>query len=95
MLPTTLYTLLAAALGASALAGKAARADTSKKLIIGGGPTVGAAEFNGTSFDLVAKNTITGTSATWLLFKEPNLLYAVDANSNNTRLFNVSTAGAS
>ncbi|KAF3765229.1 putative isomerase YbhE [Cryphonectria parasitica EP155] len=49
---------------------------------------IGAADFDGESFDIVAHHTIAGTSASWLLFKEPNLLYAVDENSNTTRLFN-------
>lgn len=52
---------------------------------------VGAATFDGTSFEIVANDTIAGTSASWMLFKEPNLLYAVDENSNTTRLFNVSS----
>lgn len=51
---------------------------------------VGAATFDGTKFEIVANDTIAGTSASWMLFKEPNLLYAVDENSNTTRLFNVS-----
>lgn len=51
---------------------------------------VGAADFDGSSFEIVANETIAGTSASWMLFKEPNLLYAVDENSNTTRLFNVS-----
>lgn len=91
MLPTALQTLLAASLGASTVAGQSANADATKKLLIGGGPTgmVGAADFDGTSFDIVANDTIAGTSASWMLFKEPNLLYAVDENSNTTRLFNV------
>lgn len=64
-----------------------------RKLLIGGGPTgmVGAADFNGTSFDIVANHTIPGADHSWLLFKEPNLLYAVDENSNNTRVFNASS----
>lgn len=62
-----------------------------KKILIGGGPTgmVGAADFDGKAFTMVANNTMAGTSASWLLFKEPNLLYAVDEASSTTRLFNV------
>lgn len=94
MLPPT-NTLLAAALAATcvtAAKGKYKKAaDDCKKILIGGGPTglVGAADFDGSSFDIVANNTIAGTSASWLLFKEPNLLYAVDENSDQLRLFNV------
>jgi len=62
-------------------------------LLIGGGPsgTIAAANFDGTSFNIFANNTIPGTSASWLLFKQPNLVYAVDESSNNTRLFTVCT----
>lgn len=83
---SVLCALLTTALGVSAAANDA------KKILIGGGPTgmVGAADFDGTSFEIVANETIAGTSASWMLFKEPNLLYAVDENSNTTRLFNVS-----
>lgn len=61
-----------------------------KKVLIGGGPTgmVGAADFDNSQFTIVANDTIPGTSASWMLFKEPNLLYAVDENSDITRLFN-------
>ncbi|ROV90120.1 hypothetical protein VMCG_09788 [Cytospora schulzeri] len=81
------------ALGATAIAGNrsecAGDADVNK-VLIGGGPsgTISVADFNGSSFNIVANNTVAGTSASWLLFKEPNLLYAVDENSNTTRLFN-------
>ncbi|KAJ9144764.1 Carboxy-cis,cis-muconate cyclase [Coniochaeta hoffmannii] len=60
------------------------------KLLIGGGPSgsVLAADFDGTTFKIVANNTIAGSSASWLLFKEgTNRLYAVDESSNSTRLF--------
>jgi 6-phosphogluconolactonase (cycloisomerase 2 family) len=65
------------------------------KLLIGGGPsgTIAAADFDGSTFKIVANNTIAGTSPSWLLFREgTNLLYAVDENSNNTRLFNFDIA---
>lgn len=89
MLSTPLRALVAAALGATTVA---AANGTTQKVLIGGGPTgmVGAADFDGKSFKIVANDTIAGTSASWMLFKEPNLLYAVDENSNTTRLFNVS-----
>lgn len=93
MLPPSLCTLLTAVLGACTVAGQATDGEDGavKKILIGGGPTgmVGAADFDGKNFDIVANETIAGTSASWMLFKEPNLLYAVDENSNTTRLFNV------
>lgn len=66
-------------------------ADGAKKLLLGGGPSgiVGAADFDGASFNIVANDSTLGTSASWMVFKEPNLLYAVEENSNDTRLFNV------
>lgn len=72
-------------------------ANGTKKLLLGGGPSgmVGAADFDGSSFDIVANESTPGTSASWMVFKEPNLLYAVEENSNSTRLFNVSPARSS
>lgn len=95
LLPTTsLRALLAAALGTTAVAGQRTDGGAVQKVLIGGGPTgmVGAADFDGKSFKIVANDTIPGSSASWMLFKEPNLLYAVDENSNTTRLFNVGHA---
>lgn len=65
--------------------------DGAKKLFVGGGPSgiVAAADFDGASFNVVANDSTAGTSASWMVFKEPNLLYAVEENSNDTRLFNV------
>lgn len=67
-------------------------ASASAKLFIGGGPpgTISVADFDGKSFKVVTKNTIQGSSPSWLLFKEPNVLYAVDENTNTTRTFSVS-----
>lgn len=89
MLSTSLRALVAATLSVTTAA---AANSTTQKVLVGGGPTgmVGAADFDGKSFKMVANDTIAGTSASWMLFKEPNLLYAVDENSNTTRLFNVS-----
>ncbi|KAK7702099.1 hypothetical protein SLS64_009960 [Diaporthe eres] len=69
-------------------------ADGAKKLLVGGGPSgiVAAADFDGASFNIVANDSTAGTSASWMVFKEPNLLYAVEENSNNTRLFNFDPA---
>ncbi|KAG6365822.1 hypothetical protein INS49_007433 [Diaporthe citri] len=69
-------------------------ADGAKKLLLGGGPSgiVAAADFDGASFNIVANDSTPGTSASWMVFKEPNLLYAVEENSNSTRLFNFDPA---
>lgn len=66
---------------------------TSVKKILIGAPTglIGALDFdaNNPGFTLVANSTINGTSPSWMAFQEPNRLYAVDENTNTTRLFNV------
>lgn len=92
-----LCTFITAALGAATHpVQKSSRQTTTnaKKVLIGGGPTgmVGAADFDGSQFTIVANDTIPKTSPNWLLFKEPNLLYAVDENSKTTRLFNFDPA---
>ncbi|KAI0127307.1 Lactonase, 7-bladed beta-propeller-domain-containing protein [Xylariales sp. AK1849] len=47
-----------------------------------------AFDFDGTTFKNTANVSEPGTSASWMIFKAPNLLYAVDENSNSTRLYN-------
>jgi hypothetical protein len=105
MLFTSLRALCTVALAATATAGLSpslkyrrqnnSAADGAKKLFVGGGPSglIAAVDFDGASFNIGANDTTAGTSASWMAFKEPNLLYAVDENSNDTRLFNVRPAG--
>jgi 6-phosphogluconolactonase (cycloisomerase 2 family) len=67
----------------------------SVKLLIGGGPSASvlAADFDGSTITIVANHTVPGSSASWLLFREnTNILYAVDENSDTTRLFNFDAA---
>lgn len=102
MLPRSFYTFLAVLGAVTAAAGTKGHRDPrshafannygSKKVLIGGGPsgTISIADFNGTDFKIVANNTMAGTSPSWLLFKRPNLLYAVDENSDTIQLFHVS-----
>lgn len=87
--------LSALAYGLPTLEQRQDNVDAVAKILIGGGPsgTVAAVDFDGATFKIVANNTIVGTSASWLLFREgTNLLYAVDENSNTTRLFNFDIA---
>ncbi|CAK7225818.1 hypothetical protein SCUCBS95973_005991 [Sporothrix curviconia] len=62
-------------------------------LLIGGGASgsIVAATFDGTSFSIVANTTTAGTDPSWLLYQDPNRVYAVDENSNTTRLFQFNT----
>ncbi|KAL2752369.1 hypothetical protein ACRALDRAFT_1077682 [Sodiomyces alcalophilus JCM 7366] len=69
----------------SATAGK--RQETTSKLLVGAPGQILLASFDGSSFDFVAENSIEGTTASWMAFKEPNLLYAVDENSDQLRIF--------
>ncbi|ROT38104.1 putative isomerase YbhE [Sodiomyces alkalinus F11] len=75
----------AASIPVSATAGK--RQDTTSKVLVGAPGQILLASFDGSSFDIVAESSIEGTTASWMAFKEPDLLYAVDENSNQLRLF--------
>lgn len=59
-------------------------------VLVGLPNTVLVTDFDGLNFNLVANSTLEGTIPSWMAFREPNLLYVVDQNSTNTRLFNVS-----
>ncbi|MBE3047040.1 hypothetical protein IMZ48_31840 [Candidatus Bathyarchaeota archaeon] len=60
------------------------------KLLIGAPNQILVADFNGTSFSVVANATDEGTNPSWLAFREPNLVYAVDELSALMSLFVVS-----
>lgn len=76
-------------------AGLVPRQDTTtitplKRLLVGGAGQIAGYNFDGSSFTPSATANVSepGKTASWMVFKEPNLLYAVDENSNATRLFN-------
>lgn len=80
------------AMAATASAAVITRQDSSSsaKVLIGGSQTIAVAEYNNKEFKITAN--ISGPdagAASWMAFKEPNLIYAVDENSNFTRLFKV------
>jgi 6-phosphogluconolactonase (cycloisomerase 2 family) len=58
-----------------------------RKIIVGAPGQILGYEFNNATFKQVANSSAVGTSASWMVFKAPNYLYAVDENSNTTRLF--------
>lgn len=60
---------------------------STRKLIVGAPGQILGYDYNGTAFTNTANSSAAGTAPSWMLFKEPNLLYAVDENSNATRLF--------
>lgn len=51
------------------------------------------ADYSGSSFEITMTGKDPLASASWLAFSEPGLLYAVDENSNTTRLFELDVAG--
>ncbi|KAL7626095.1 hypothetical protein AAE478_002865 [Parahypoxylon ruwenzoriense] len=89
----TLTTLLTLAM-ASATPTMMARNDTSapelKKLVVGTPFQILIANFDGSKFSITGNHTASGTGPSWMLFKEPNLLYAVNENANDTSLFALS-----
>ncbi|KAI4601214.1 hypothetical protein KJ359_012404 [Pestalotiopsis sp. 9143b] len=68
---------------------------STRKLIVGAPGQVLGYDYDGTTFTNTANSSAAGTAPSWMLFKEPNLLYAVDENSNATRLFDYSPANNS
>jgi hypothetical protein len=59
------------------------------RVFIGVPGSILVTEFDGTNFFLVANSSQDGTDPTWMVFRQPNLLYAVDESSNNLNLFTV------
>ncbi|KAM0281822.1 hypothetical protein ACHAQH_003311 [Verticillium albo-atrum] len=87
--------LLAAAATSAAtirIPAKRQEATPASKILIGGPGQIIVADFDGTSFDLKAKNSIEGTSPSWMAFKEPNIIYAVDENGKDLRIFKYDAA---
>ncbi|PKS13355.1 hypothetical protein jhhlp_000126 [Lomentospora prolificans] len=60
---------------------------TPSKLLIGVPNSVLLVDFDGITFNVVANATEEGTNPSWLAFREPNLLYAVDEFNAVTKLF--------
>lgn len=63
------------------------------KLLIGAPNQILVADFDGSAFSVVANATEDGTNPSWLAFREPNLVYAVDELNAVTNLFVVSPSG--
>lgn len=59
------------------------------KLLIGARDQILVADFDGIEFTIVANATEEGTNPSWLAFRDPNLLYAVDELNAVTNLFEV------
>ncbi|KAK5947821.1 hypothetical protein OHC33_011162 [Knufia fluminis] len=61
----------------------------SHKLLVGSAGQLRGIDFDGTVFTPRENALVeeSGKAASWMIFKEPNLLYAVDENSDQVRLF--------
>ena len=81
--------LLAAPLAAAAAAATLPRQapPAPQKLLIGARNSVLVADFDGANFTVVANATEEGTNPSWMAFREPNLVYAVDEFNAVTNLF--------
>lgn len=62
------------------------------RLLIGEPSNILVAEFDGTDIKVTTNVTTEGTAPSWMAFKSPNNIYAVDENSDNLRHFTVSLA---
>ncbi|KAI1770445.1 putative isomerase YbhE [Hypoxylon cercidicola] len=83
---TTLTTLLT--LGtAVAMPPKTRQSATMHKLVIGTPFQILTGVFDGSKFSITGNHTEAGSAPSWLLYKSPNLLYAVNENANDTSLF--------
>ncbi|KAK8101113.1 isomerase YbhE [Apiospora kogelbergensis] len=79
---------LGLALAAPSLIARQDQGAVDKKLVVGAAGQILSFQFDGKVFKSISAVNETGKSASWMIFKHPNHLYAVDENSNTLRLFN-------
>ncbi|KAI1402883.1 putative isomerase YbhE [Hypoxylon fuscum] len=84
---TTLLTLGTASAMPSLMARQNNSAPEARKLVIGTPFQILTADFDGSKFSITGNSTTAGSAPSWLLYKDPNLLYAVNENANDTSLF--------
>lgn len=83
---------LGLAVAAPSLIARQDKGAVDKKLIVGAAGQILSFQFDGKAFKPISKVAEEGKSASWMVFKQPNHLYAVDENSNTLRLFNYDPA---
>lgn len=66
---------------------KARQSTSTHKLVVGTPFQILTAVFDGSKFSITGNHTTAGSAPSWLLYKNPNLLYAVNENANDTSLF--------
>lgn len=65
-----------------------------RQLVVGAPGQILGYHYDGQNFTNTANSSLAGTAASWMIFKQPNQLYAVDENSNSTRLFEFNTTNS-
>ncbi|KAK9423841.1 putative Lactonase, 7-bladed beta-propeller-domain-containing protein [Seiridium unicorne] len=66
-----------------------------RNLVVGAPGQILSYTYDGKNFTKTANSSAAGTTASWMIFKQPNHLYAVDENSNSTRLFSFNPTNSS
>ncbi|KAI0138725.1 putative isomerase YbhE [Hypoxylon sp. NC0597] len=90
---TTLLTLgTASAMPSSLMARQNTSAPEPRKLIIGAPFQILTADFDGTKFSITGNHTASGKAPSWLLYKDPNLLYAVNENADDLGVFTLDSS---
>lgn len=84
-----LLTSLGVASAGSLIRSRQANMTTPKSLVVGAAGQILTFTYDGKTFTETSKVAEPGRAASWMVFKEPNQLFAVDENSNLTRLFHV------
>ncbi|KAH6661338.1 Lactonase, 7-bladed beta-propeller-domain-containing protein [Truncatella angustata] len=95
ILPSLLLLSLGLVSANSMLTSRQESTDQSRRLIVGAPGQILSYDYDGKTFTLVANSSAAGTAPSWMIFKQPDQLYAVDENSNTTRLFNFNPANGS
>ncbi|RYP68484.1 hypothetical protein DL771_006636 [Monosporascus sp. 5C6A] len=75
------------ALGMAAAAPFVPRQDAPRKLLIGTPAQIITADFTGASFTITTKSHQPQTAPSWMIYREPNLVYAVNENGAEVNLF--------
>ncbi len=90
----TFTALITLGMAAAAPSHMMSRQDAPRKLLIGTPAQIISADYTGDKFDLTSKYYEPGTGPSWLLYREPNLVYAVNENGNEVNLFTLGAASA-
>ena len=82
------------AMASMATAAPFARQETASKLVIGSPGQIVTADFTGDNFKITSKFAQQGMAPSWMLHRDPNVLYAVNENAADLNLFNLDDASS-